>query len=168
MTTTDIASEAMKIIEPITDSYGMEVVDVEWGHKNGNWNLCIYIDKPDGITIEDCEIVNREISDLLDRTDLITHSYVLEVSSPGLNRPLKKREDFQRFAESNVKITTVEPLQGQKKFKGLLVSVTDDKHLLLQLEKGREVLIPIDKVAKANLWFRPDFNKGSKGGVKKK
>ncbi len=168
MNTKEITTEIEKIIKPIIKSYQMELVDVEWTHKNGSWNLCIYIDKPAGITIDDCELVNREISDLLDRIDLIHQSFVLEVSSPGLNRPLKKREDFERFINNTVKITTVQPLQGQKKFKGVLVDITVDGQLLLKTDKGEETVISLDKVAKANLWFQPDFNKDSKGGIKKK
>ncbi len=155
-------------IAPILERLGLELVEVDWHNKGGRWNLCIYIDKPGGINLDDCENANREISDLLDRIDLVKHQYVLEVSSPGLERPLKKIKDFERFSEHAIKIITLEPLEGQKKFTGWLKGIDDDDHILLQPE-GKEVIIkiPFDSVARANLKFQPDFKKNTKGGMNK-
>ena len=85
-----------KLLMPIMEANGFELVDVEYVKEAGNWYLRAYIDKPGGITVDDCEVVNRELGDLLDRDDFIDDSYILEVSSPGLGRPLKKERDFIR------------------------------------------------------------------------
>ena len=85
-----------QLLLPIIEKNNFELVDVEYVKEAGNWYLRAYIDKPGGITVDDCEIVNRELGDLLDRDDFIDDSYILEVSSPGLGRPLKKERDFVR------------------------------------------------------------------------
>ncbi|MFY9115454.1 MAG: ribosome maturation factor RimP [Dethiobacteria bacterium] len=154
----NLVAEIEKAIDPIIYTHQVELVDIEWARKGSRWNLCIYLDKTGGITIDDCEAVHYEISDLLDRIDLIQHSYVLEISSPGLNRPLKKKENFDRFRENYVKITTDVPIEGQKKFKGLLQGLRDD-HILLENKEGQIKIIPFDTVLKANLWYKPDFKK---------
>ncbi len=166
-TKNEILSKIEEIITPIIDNYEMELVDLKWSQKSGNWVLCIYIDKEEGITLNDCEVVNHEISDLLDRKDIISHHYVLEISSPGLERPLKKKNDFDRFTGHNIKISTHEPLQGQKNFKGRLRGIDTEDNILLQFnDSGNEVQIPLRKIAKANLIFKPEFGKNSKGGKK--
>ena len=85
-----------KLLEPILEANHFELVDVEYVKEGGSWYLRAYIDKPGGITVDDCEIVNRALGDLLDEHDFIEESYILEVSSPGLGRPLKKERDFAR------------------------------------------------------------------------
>lgn len=151
----NLIAELEKAIDPIIYTHQVELVDIEWARKGGRWNLCIYLDKPGGITMDDCEAVHYEISDLLDRIDLIQHSYSLEISSPGLDRRLKKREDFERFRENYVKITTDVPIEGQKKFKGLLHGLRDED-VLLGNKEGQVKTIPFDTVLKANLWYKPD------------
>ena len=95
-----------KLLMPIMEANGFELVDVEYVKEAGNWYLRAYIDKPGGITVDDCEVVNRELGDLLDRDDFIDDSYILEVSSPGLGRPLKKERDFIRSKGEEVDIRT--------------------------------------------------------------
>ncbi len=161
----ELLSEIEDIITPIIKNHDMELVDLKWSQRSGNWILCIYIDKEKGITLNDCEVINHEISDLLDRTDLISHHFVLEVSSPGVERPLKKKNDFVRFIDYNIKVSTHEPLQGQKNFKGRLRGINSDENILLQLrESGNEIQIPFHKIAKANLIFQPESGKDLKGG----
>ena len=84
------------ILQPIVDRYGFELVDVEYVKEGSNWYLRAYIDKDGGIFVNDCELVHRELSDILDEQDFVEDSYILEVSSPGLLRPLKKEKDFKR------------------------------------------------------------------------
>jgi ribosome maturation factor RimP len=168
LTSLTTVNEIEKIILPVIENSGMELVDIEWGPKNGSWNLCVYIDKEEGIYIDDCELISREVSDLLDMADIISHRYTLEVSSPGLERPLKKREDFQRFRDNPIKVKTLEALDGQRKFRGLLLGINEEDKIILENENGTETEIPLAGVAKANLWFQPDFKKVPKGGIKEK
>ena len=88
-----------ELVMPIIEANHFELVDVEYVKEGGTWYLRAYIDKPGGITVDDCEIVNRALSDLLDEKDFMEDSYILEVSSPGLGRPLKKERDFERSLE---------------------------------------------------------------------
>ena len=109
-----------KLLTPIIEANGFELVDVEYVKEAGNWYLRAYIDKPGGITVDDCEVVNRELGDLLDRDDFIDDSYILEVSSPGLGRPLKKERDFVRSKGEEVEIRTYRIVERQKEFRGVL------------------------------------------------
>ena len=109
-----------KLLMPIMEANGFELVDVEYVKEAGNWYLRAYIDKPGGITVDDCEVVNRELGDLLDRDDFIDDSYILEVSSPGLGRPLKKERDFIRSKGEEVEIRLYRAQNHQKEFTGIL------------------------------------------------
>ena len=95
-----------ELLEPIVAEQGFELVDVEYVKEAGNWYLRAYIDKPGGITVDDCEVVSRRFSDILDEKDYIEDSYIFEVSSPGLGRPLKKEKDFIRSVGQEVEIRT--------------------------------------------------------------
>ena len=88
--------KAEALLSPIIERHGFELVDVEYVKEGGNWYLRAYIDKEGGITVDDCELVSREFGDMLDEEDFIEESYILEVSSPGLGRPLKKEKDYAR------------------------------------------------------------------------
>ena len=92
----DYESRTEAMLMPIAEAKGFELVDVEWVKEGANWYLRAYIDKENGITVDDCEEVSRALSDLLDEEDFISENYILEVSSPGLDRPLKKEKDFAR------------------------------------------------------------------------
>lgn len=109
-----------EILLPITEEYGFELVDVEYVKEAGTWYLRAYIDKPGGITVDDCEAVSRKFSDVLDEKDYIEDTYIFEVSSPGLGRPLKKDKDFQRSLGEEVEIRTYRPIDRQKEFVGEL------------------------------------------------
>ena len=108
------------ILTPIVESRGFELVDVEYVKEAGNWYLRGYIDKPGGITVTDCEDVSRAFSDILDEQDFIEDSYIMEISSPGLDRPLKKEKDFKRSLGKLVEIRTYRPIEKQKEFCGIL------------------------------------------------
>ncbi len=108
------------LLEPIVLELGFELVDVEYVKEAGNWYLRAYIDKPGGITVDDCEIVSRKFSDILDEKDYIEDSYIFEVSSPGLGRPLKKEKDFKRSLGEEVEVRTYRAIDRQKEFTGIL------------------------------------------------
>ena len=109
-----------ELLLPIVDRHGFELVDVEYVKEAGLWYLRAYIDKPGGITVDDCADVSREFSDILDEKDYIDDAYIFEVSSPGLGRPLKKEKDFKRSIGEEVEIRTYRPINRQKEFIGIL------------------------------------------------
>ena len=109
-----------ELLTPIVESHGFELVDVEYVKEGGTWYLRAYIDKPGGIAVDDCELVSRAFSEILDEKDYIEDSYIFEVSSPGLGRPLKKDKDFQRSLGEEVEIRTYRPIDRQKEFVGEL------------------------------------------------
>ena len=109
-----------ELLLPIIEKHGFELVDVEYVKEAGTWYLRAYIDKPGGISVDDCEVVSREFSDILDEKDYIDDTYIFEVSSPGLGRPLKKEKDFARSIGEEVEIRTYRPINKQKEFIGFL------------------------------------------------
>lgn len=137
-----------EILTPIVEEYGFELVDVEYVKEGGTWYLRAYIDKPGGISIDDCEAVSRRLSDILDEKDFIDDSYIMEVSSPGLGRPLKKEKDFKRSLGEEVEIRTYRMIDKQKEFTGILkeydehtVTVALDDETVKTFEKGDIALI---------------------------
>jgi ribosome maturation factor RimP len=120
---------------PIAQNHSFELVDVEFIKEGANWYLRVYIDKPGGITIDDCQIVSEALSDKLDETDPIEQSYFLEVSSPGLERPLKKDSDFIKFKGELVEVKLFQPIDGKKVFEGELVGLIDGKIVIKINEK---------------------------------
>lgn len=139
------------LIEPILDEMGVELVDVEYHHEQGRWVLRIYVDMAGGISVEDCARVSREIEDLIEVKDVFPQSYVLEVSSPGLNRPLKKERDFVRAIGEKIKVKMREPLNGRRNFSGYLRAVKDGR-VALDIQNDR-VVLSLDGMEKANLIF---------------
>ncbi|MFY9525337.1 MAG: ribosome maturation factor RimP [Limnochordia bacterium] len=136
-------------VEGIVADQEIELVDVEYVKEQRGWVLRVFLDKPGGITIDDCQAVSLVLDKKLDEEDPIRGSYSLEVSSPGLERPLKKAKDFQRFAGRLAEIRTYSGVYGRKKFKGILQGLRDDQ-VLLEFE-GEVIEIPLDLIAKANL-----------------
>ena len=118
--------KAEALLAPIVEQAGFELVDVEYVKEAGNWYLRGYIDKPGGITVNDCEAVSRIFSDKLDEDDFIEDSYIMEISSPGLDRPLKKDKDFARSMGKEVEIRTYRPIEKQKEFSGRLTAYDDN------------------------------------------
>lgn len=115
-----------ELLLPIVEHNGFELVDVEYVKEGGTWYLRAYIDKPGGITVDDCEVVSRVFSDILDEKDYIDDTYIFEVSSPGLGRPLKKEKDFARSIGEEVEIRTYRAIDRQKDFIGLLKEYDKD------------------------------------------
>lgn len=124
-----------KILLPIMDEYGFELVDVEYVKEGSTWYLRAYIDKPGGISIDDCEAVSRRLSDILDEKDFIDEAYILEVSSPGLGRPLKKEKDFKRSLGEEVEVRTYRMIEKQKEFTGTLKGY-DEKTVTIEEDGG--------------------------------
>ncbi len=138
-----------EIVEPIVISQGMELVDVEYKRGPRGWVLRIYIDKRGGVSLDDCVLVSNEVGTVIDVEDLFQSPYTLEVSSPGLNRILKKERDFNRFRDRPVRIRTHNAIGERRNFKGRLLGCTEG---LIQIEAGGKTLhIPLSNVAKANL-----------------
>ena len=125
--------KAEALAEPIVSSFGFELVDVEYVKEAGTWYLRLYIDKEGGITIDDCETVSCLFSDKLDEEDFIDDAYIMEVSSPGLGRPLKKEKDFKRSIGKEVEIRTYRPIDKQKEFFGVLTAY-DESHVTITLD----------------------------------
>lgn len=115
-----------ELLKPIVAELGFELVDVEYVKEAGTWYLRAYIDKPGGITVDDCETVSRGFSDILDEKDYIEDAYIFEVSSPGLGRPLKKEKDFERSLGKEVEVRTYRAIEKQKEFTGTLKDYDKD------------------------------------------
>ena len=133
-------AKAEELVLPLVEANNFELVDVEYVKEAGTWYLRIYIDKEGGININDCELVSRAFSEILDKEDPIEDAYILEVSSPGLGRPLKKDKDFQRNLGEEVEVRTYKPINKQKEFVGLL-DAWDKETVTLQLESGEMMTI---------------------------
>ncbi len=129
---------AEELLEPILADMNFELVDVEYVKEAGTWYLRSYIDKPGGITVDDCEAVSRQFSDRLDQEDFIEDSYIMEVSSPGLDRPLKKEKDFERNLGREVEIRTYRPIEKEKEFYGILCAY-DDNSVTIEREDKKQM-----------------------------
>ena len=146
------------LVLPILEDLGFELVDLQLQQDGSQLALRIFIDKPGGITLDDCVVVSREVSAILEIEDPIKLAYRLEVSSPGLDRPLKKPADFERFAGQKIKLKTLHLLDPdqrghtRKTFVGTLLGFVDDHVRLEQNDKqGGLVSIPLSEIEKANL-----------------
>ena len=128
-----------EILNPIVEKHGFDLWDVEYVKEGGNWYLRAYIDKEGGIAVDDCEVISRRLSDWLDKEDFIDDSYILEVSSPGLGRPLKKEKDYKRSIGREVEVRLYKAIDRQKEFTGTL-SAYDDKTVTLAMEDGSEAV----------------------------
>ncbi len=122
---------------PLLSRYGFTLWDVEYVKEGSNWYLRAYIDKEGGITVDDCEQISRPLSDWLDQEDFIDGSYILEVSSPGLGRPLKKDKDFERSIGQDVEVRLFKAADGQKEFAGTLTAYDKDT-VTVTMEDGTE------------------------------
>ena len=146
---TDIVAQ---LALPIAEQAGCSLWDVEYVKEAGSWFLRIYIDKEGGVSIDDCEAVSRPLSDALDEADPIEGSYVLEVSSAGADRVLKKEEHFQQFVGAEVEVRLYRPREGKKEFVGDLVSWEDGNVTLTMA--GEQVLFEKKEVAQVRLYPR--------------
>ena len=148
------AAKVASLVEPILQEMGFELIDVEFLHSQGRWILRLTVDREGGITVDDCAKVSRELGDLLDVKDLIRQRYFFEVSSPGLDRPLKREKDLLRALGKKIKVRMKTPIQGRRNYFGLLTDFSDGT-LYMEMEQG-EAALPWAQVQKANLVY--EFN----------
>ncbi len=151
----EIVQRVEEIVSSIVKREALELVGVTYTREQGSMVLRIYIDKEGGITLQDCEMVSREVSTILDIEDFIDGRYLLEVSSPGIDRPLFKKEDFERFKEKRAKIKTALPVEGRRNFSGVLKGTKDDS-VVIEVD-GRTFCIPFDSIKRANLIGEVNF-----------
>ena len=145
----DLVPKLWELIEPIVEPEGIELVEVEFIPKGPRWMLRIFIDRPSGVTLEDCELVSVQVSALLDIEDPIQHPYQLEVSSPGVDRVLRKEKDFNLYSGSRIRIKTREKQDGRKNFGGILKGMKNSK-IVVEVD-GEPVEISPENVEKARL-----------------
>ena len=139
-----------QILEPAVAAVGCELVGVEY-HPAGKQSLLrIYIDRPDGVTVKDCEAVSHQVSGVLDVEDPIPGQYTLEVSSPGLDRPLFRLADFERFAGRQARLKLEQDVEGRRNFRGTLQGVRDGQ-VVLETDDGLELLVSVDEIEQARL-----------------
>jgi ribosome maturation factor RimP len=142
--------ELLRLLEPAVELLGYELVDVEFAPAGGRGVLRVYIDAANGISLDDCERVSRQLSPVLDDADPIPGAYQLEVSSPGFDRILRKREHFERFVGSRVKVQTSVPLEGgRRRFTGRLLEA-DAEAIALEVD-GARIRLALDQIQKARL-----------------
>ncbi len=141
-----------ELLIPIIEEQQFELVDVEYVKEGGTWYLRAYIDKEGGITVDDCEMVSRRMSQLLDETDFIEESYIFEVSSPGLGRPLKKEKDYVRSMGKEVEIRTYRAINKEKEFYGILKSF-DESTVTIEMEDETEMVFAKSEIALIRLAF---------------
>ena len=137
---------------PLMKEHNFELVDVEYVKEAGTWYLRAYIDKEGGITVDDCEVINRKLSDWLDEEDFIEESYILEVSSLGLGRPLKKEKDFVRSIGKEVDVKLYKALNKQKDYTGVLEAYDKDT-VTLGMEDGSQIVFNRPDIALIRLAF---------------
>lgn len=153
----DICERVGAVARPILESLRIELVEIEFKRGGRESVLRLFIDKEGGVTLDDCAEVSRELSAILDVEDFIPGEYNLEVSSPGLDRPLKTPADYERYAGRLVKVRTYEPFPDdagnkRKTFLGTLLGLTDGV-VRMKLAEGQSAAIPLERIAKANLEF---------------
>ena len=135
-----------ELLLPIIERNGFELVDVEYVKEAGTWYLRAYIDKPGGVTVEDCALVSREFSDRLDEKDFIDEAYILEVSSPGLGRPFKKDKDYERNIGEEVELKLYKQINHLKDYVGLLKEF-DKETVTIELENGETITLDRQNIA---------------------
>jgi ribosome maturation factor RimP len=157
--TAEVIGRVRALAEPILAEEGLELVEVEFRREAAGWILRLYMDRagdrPGGVSLDDCQRVSQELGDHLDVEGVIDHPYALEVSSAGLDRPLTREADFLRFAGKAARISTHEPVEGQRNFRGRLAGMAEGV-VLVDLADGRQARIPRTLIAKARLEIELD------------
>ena len=143
---------ALELGEQIAQKQNVYIVDVTYKKADDTYSLCYYIDKEGGITVDDCEVISRALGDKLDADDFIDDSYILEVSSPGLGRPLKKEKDFLRSIGKEIEIKLYRAINHQKDFEGILKSYTEDT-VTIEIGEEEEMTIAREDIALIRLSF---------------
>ena len=139
-----------QLAAPVLAAENAELVDVQFIHEHGQWVLRFFLDKPKGITLDDCATLSHQLGAMLDATDVISQSYSLEVSSPGVYRPLRKEKDYLRFLGQRVNVTLFAPMDGRRHFSGYLESV-DAGLVVVKDSEQRIFQLPLTDIAKATL-----------------
>jgi ribosome maturation factor RimP len=147
----ELLERVTRLVEPILREQSLDLVDIEFKPSGRRWSLRLFIDKEGGVTIGDCERVSRELGRILDVEDFIEKSYLLEVSSPGLDRPLKKKEDFERYRGREARVITTIPINGKNDLRGKIAAITDEK-VEIEGETDRYE-VPLHAIKRANLEF---------------
>lgn len=155
--TNSVVQNVTELAQPILVERNLELVDLEYAKAGRDFVLRFFIDKDGGVTLDDCAEFSHELSAILDVEDIVPNNYTLEVSSPGLDRPLKKTSDFERYAGRLIKVRTFEPFQDdagnkRKTFLGILGGL-ENGAIRMTLKEGQTATIPMERVAKANLEF---------------
>lgn len=145
-------SKTEALLQPIVQANHLEVYDVEFLKEAGSWYLRIYIDKEEGVTIDDCELVSRAIDEKLDETDFISESYILEVSSPGLGRQLKKDKHFAKSIGEEIEVHLFKPLNRVRDYTGILTEFDKDT-ITIEMENGESQKLERAKIALVRLTF---------------
>jgi ribosome maturation factor RimP len=151
MMSKEIIDRVRAVANPILSSEAMELVEIQYRREAKGWVLRLYINGEGGVTLDDCTRVSNEVGRSLDVEDFIPTPYTLEVSSPGLTRPLKEEKDFIRYCNRLIKVKTFNPIENRRQFKGRLLGISENK---LEIESDGGILqIPLSSVARANLEF---------------
>jgi ribosome maturation factor RimP len=159
-----VVERVRQLVEPLVAREGLELVDVEYLREGGRWVLRLFIDKPGGVSLDDCQELSRQVDKLLDVEDFIETHYSLEVSSPGIERPLRTPAHYERFAGRLAEVKTFAPIgePPRKNFKGRIVGVAGDRVVTLEAD-GKQFEIPLEKIAKAHLVFDFDAFESDQG-----
>lgn len=150
--------QLIELIRPVVEALGFELWGLDYSSRGKDSVLCIYIESEKGILVDDCAQVSRQVSGVLDVEDPITSEYNLEVSSPGMDRPLFTLEQFNRYVGEFVDVKLRYAFEGRRKFKGKLVAIEDGEDIVVQVD-SHEYLLPIDAIDKANLIFQDNKSK---------
>jgi ribosome maturation factor RimP len=153
--TAELIAQLWELLDPVIRAEGMELIELEYRREPTGWVLRIFIDQEDGISVNDCAKISHVAGDLLDVADPIRSPYHLEVSSPGLNRPLRKLEHFRKYLEKIVEVRTATPIDNRRKFKGVLVDV-DPARIVVNCE-GQVFEIPFTLMERARLCYFESF-----------
>jgi ribosome maturation factor RimP len=161
MSTKSVSDIVMDLIEPIAEERGLDLVDVEFQPGGRRSVLRLYLDRDGGISLDDLADASREASDVLDAHDVVPGQYTLECSSPGINRRLRKPEDFARFCGKSIRVRTSTPIAGSRNFSGLLLSASSDGIEIEDESHGR-LAVPLRAIERAN--YEHDFQAELRGG----
>jgi ribosome maturation factor RimP len=158
MASADLVEQVRQLALRVAGTHGLDVFDVQFRREASGMVLRVLIDRPgsgataeESVSVDDCAVVSRDLSAMLDVEDLVPVEYTLEVSSPGLDRPLRRVDDYRRFAGRRAKIVMRETIDGQKFFKGRLAGTDGDGDVLIDAEDGRRHRVPITLITRANL-----------------
>lgn len=151
MNKTQIEDKVMNLLSPVAKDHGFELVDVEWTTDSGRKTLRAFVDKEGGISIDDCAFLSGYLEDVLDIEDAVPGAYLFEVSSPGLNRPLRRKEHFEKAIGEEIQLATKEKVNGRKNYKGILKGCESE---LIKIEiDGQDHEVPLAEVQKARIVF---------------